>query len=142
VVHLAAGKQLGDAEISQLTGFSVSRVRAFLVRCRRDGVASLLEKPRGGRRNATMTLAEESEFLSHFIEPAQRAGVLVVHDVHEALNKRMGKMMALSTVYNLLHRHNWRKIVPRRFHPKRQTAAQDAFKKNFTAGDNARRTRR
>jgi hypothetical protein len=32
-------------------------------------------------------------------------------------------------VYNLLHRHGWRKLMPRPFHPKRNLAAQDAFKK-------------
>ena len=34
-----------------------------------------------------------------------------------------------STVYNLLHRHGWRKLMPRPFHPKRNLAAQNAFKK-------------
>ena len=32
------------------------------------------------------------------------------------------------TVYNLLHRHGWRKLMPRPFHPKRDFA-QNAFKK-------------
>jgi hypothetical protein len=27
------------------------------------------------------------------------------------------------------HRHGWRKLMPRPFHPKRNLAAQDAFKK-------------
>jgi hypothetical protein len=34
-----------------------------------------------------------------------------------------------STVYDLLARHGWRKLMPRPFHPKRDVAAQDAFKK-------------
>jgi hypothetical protein len=32
-------------------------------------------------------------------------------------------------IYNLLHRHRWRKLMPRPFHPKRDVAAQNAFKK-------------
>jgi hypothetical protein len=28
-----------------------------------------------------------------------------------------------------LHRHGWRKLMPRPFHPKRDLAAQNAFKK-------------
>jgi Winged helix-turn helix len=31
--------------------------------------------------------------------------------------------------YNLLHRHGWRKLMPRPFHPKRDLAAQNALKK-------------
>jgi hypothetical protein len=29
----------------------------------------------------------------------------------------------------ILARHGWRKLMPRPFHPKRDVAAQDAFKK-------------
>jgi hypothetical protein len=36
-----------------------------------------------------------------------------------------------STVYNLLTRHGWRKLMPRPFHPKRDIAAQNAFKKTI-----------
>ena len=134
VVYLAAGKELRDDEISQLTGYSVSRIRAILMQCRRAGVASLMEKPRGGRRSETMTVAEEAAFLSGYIEQAKQGGVLVVHDIHQALHKHTGKEVSLATVYNLLHRHNWRKIVPRRYHPKRQITAQDDFQKNFANG--------
>jgi hypothetical protein len=31
--------------------------------------------------------------------------------------------------YNFLARHGWRKLMPRPFHPKRDLAAQHAFKK-------------
>jgi hypothetical protein len=34
-----------------------------------------------------------------------------------------------NTIYNLLARHGWRKLMPRPFHPKRNVAAQNAFKK-------------
>jgi len=43
--------------------------------------------------------------------------------------------------YNLLHRHGWRKLVPRPFHPKRDLAAQNAFEKNGFP-DAVRRARR
>ena len=39
------------------------------------------------------------------------------------------KIFFTSTVYNLLARHSWRKLMPRPFHPKRDLVAQDAFKK-------------
>ena len=40
-----------------------------------------------------------------------------------------GKAVARSTVYRLLERHGWRKVVPRPRHPKADVAAQAAFKK-------------
>jgi hypothetical protein len=33
----------------------------------------------------------------------------------------------------LLHRQGWRKLMPRLFHPKRDLAAQNAFKKRLSA---------
>jgi Winged helix-turn helix len=36
-----------------------------------------------------------------------------------------------STVYNLLARHGWRKLMPRPFHLKRDIAAQNALKKTI-----------
>ena len=46
-----------------------------------------------------------------------------------AYEKAIGHETSKSTIYNLLARHGWRKLMPRPFHPKRDIAAQDAFKK-------------
>jgi hypothetical protein len=43
--------------------------------------------------------------------------------------KAIGQAISDSTVYNPLHRHSWRKLMPRPFHPKRDLAAQNAFNK-------------
>ena len=39
-----------------------------------------------------------------------------------------------STIYRLLERHGWRKVVPRPRHPKADVAAQAAFKKTAPRG--------
>jgi hypothetical protein len=52
-----------------------------------------------------------------------------IHDLKAAYEKAIGHPTSDSTVYNLLHRHGWRKLKPRPFHPKRDFAAQNAFKK-------------
>jgi len=46
------------------------------------------------------------------------------------MRKPSGHDTSNSTVYNLLARHGWRKLMPRPFHPKRDIAAQNSFKKN------------
>ena len=56
--------------------------------------------------------------------------MLNIHDLKAAYEKAIGHRTSDSTVYNLLHRHGWRKLMPRPFHPpKRDLAAQNAFKK-------------
>ena len=88
------------------------------------------EKNWGGRRRAYLTFEEEKEFLSGFFEVASRGGILVVQEVRSALEKRLGHKVAETTVYRMLERHGWRKIVPRRRHPKANKSEQKEFKKN------------
>jgi len=47
-------------------------------------------------------------------------------DIRAAYDERVGKQSATSTVYFLLERHGWRKIMPRSRHPKK--ASEDAIK--------------
>jgi transposase len=88
------------------------------------------EKSWGGRRRAYLTFEEEKEFLSGFFEAASKGGILVVSEVRSALEDRLGHKVAETTVYRMLDRHGWRKIVPRRRHPKADKLAQEEFKKN------------
>jgi hypothetical protein len=54
-------------------------------------------------------VAQEREFLAPFLESAAAGGVLVVGQIKAALDKRLGREVALASAYNLLHRHNWRR---------------------------------
>jgi hypothetical protein len=47
---------------------------------------------------------------------------LNIHDLKVAYEKAIGHETSKSTVYNLLARHGWRKLMPRPFHPKRSRA--------------------
>lgn len=116
-------------------GGLIGRSRASVARFHADFKAWLSgrqdkESQWGGRRRAYLTLEEEKAFLSGFFEAASRGGILVVGEVRAALEKKLGQKVAETTVYRMLARHGWRKIVPRRRHPKANEAAQREFKKN------------
>jgi transposase len=85
----------------------------------------------GGRRRFHLTLEEEESLLSEFLDTAQGGGILEVGSIREACEKKVGGKVAKTTVYRMLARHGWRKIVPRKRHPKTDVAAQEAFKKNY-----------
>jgi ABC-type Fe3+/spermidine/putrescine transport system ATPase subunit len=55
--------------------------------------------------------------------------MLNIQDLKAASEEAIGHPTSNSTVYSLLDRHGWRKLMPRPFHPKRNLASQDAFKK-------------
>jgi len=87
--------------------------------------------PRGGRRRQNLKPDQEAEFLAPFFESAKAGGVLVVGPIHQALEARLGRKAALSSVYNLLHRHGWRKLAPDKRHPQSDPQAQAAWKKKL-----------
>ena len=88
------------------------------------------QQKRGGRRRQNLTADEEAQFLAPFLDTAKNGGVLVVSSIHRALEERLARKVALSSVYNLLHRHGWRKLAPDKRHPQADVEAQDAWKKN------------
>lgn len=85
---------------------------------------------RGGRRRENMTKEEEARFLAPFFEKATNGGILVVGEIKKALDEHLGRTTALASVYNLLHRHNWRKLAPDKSHPKSDAEVQKDWKKN------------
>jgi transposase len=121
-------------------GFSIKQVAAVIgtsrgwacqlrMRCIRNAGKSMPEK-RGGRRRENMSIEDETAFLAPFIEKATKGGILVVGEIKQALDVHLGREVALASVYNLLHRHNWRKLAPDKKHPQADLAAQDEWKKN------------
>src|SRR3974390_1020968 len=97
----------------------------------REGGLRGEDKPlRGGRRRENMSREEEEAFLAPFFDKAKAGGILVVGEIKDALDQRLGRNVALASAYNLLHRHNWRKLAPDKRHPKSDVDAQEAWKKN------------
>lgn len=88
------------------------------------------KKQHGGRRRENMTLQEEKLFLEPFIETAKIGGILVVSEIKLALEEKLGRKVVLASVYNLLHRNDWRKLVPDKQHPKANPPAREEWKKN------------
>jgi hypothetical protein len=85
---------------------------------------------RGGRRRENFTYEQEAELLKPFLETAGKGGILVVGKMKPKLEAAPGREMGLSTLYKLLHRHNWRKLAPDKRHPQSDPVAQEEFKKN------------
>ena len=84
----------------------------------------------GGRRRENLSVEREREVLAPFLERARNGGILVVPQIKGELEASLGREMALSSVYNLLHRHGWRKLAPDKRHPQSDPVAQEAWKKN------------
>jgi len=94
-----------------------------------NGTSALVSKKTGGRIRQNMTLEEEKLFLKAFDKVASNASMVVVNEVKDALERYLGRTVYLSSVYRLMHRHGWRKLVPRPRHPKQNKEVAEVFKK-------------
>src|SRR4030081_3935828 len=115
--------------IAEAMGVSLSTVNRAHMAYDGGGLQALKSKPSGGRKRENMTLAEERVLLARFAKAAGAGEMLNIHDLKAAYERAIGHATSNSTLYNLLARHGWRKLMPRPFHPKRDIAAQNAFKK-------------
>jgi transposase len=120
-------------QVAVVTGISKGWVCQLRNRFIRAGGKEAVsgERKRGGRRRENMDKEEEAAFLAPFFNKAAQGGILVAGEIKQALDARLGRKVPLSSVYNLLHRHNWRKLAPDKRHPQADIEAQEEWKKNF-----------
>jgi hypothetical protein len=122
------------------SGDLLGRSRGTVVRMRNEfsGLESRKEplgRNWGGRRYGYLSVDQERQFLSRFFDEASHGGVLIVSEIKRTFEALVGRKVAKTTIYRMLDRHGWRKIVPRPRHPKSDAKAQKGFKKTAQNGD-------
>jgi transposase len=115
--------------IAEAMGVSLSTVNRAHMAYDQGGIKALKPKPCGGRKRENMTIAQEKALLARFAKAAGAGEMLNIHDLKLAYERAIGHKTSSSTVYDLLGRHGWRKLMPRPFHPRQDMAAQNDFKK-------------
>ena len=127
LVMRAEGKSL--EEISEKTGYHISTASKLIARYMRDGISAIAENHyKGNRRN--MSFEEEAAILAPFIERAERGEMVDIKEIAAAYQKAVPHKISDTQTYYVLHRHGWRKIMPRSRHPKKaREEAIEASKK-------------
>jgi hypothetical protein len=98
-----------------IIGLSKSRTGKLRTRFQRIecGVEQVKSK-KGLRNHARMTLDEEAQFLEPFIAEAQGTGVLPIPQLRAEFERRVGRSVSASTVYQLLRRHGYSTFAQQR----------------------------
>jgi len=117
-------------EIALHVGLAWQTTRNLVSAFNRLGPAAIEGPGKGGRRREYMSLEEEREFLRPFFDQASTGQVATAMQIKRAWEERLGHSVHKTTVYRLLDRHGWRKVVPRPFHSKGRPEQQEEFKKN------------
>lgn len=116
--------------VAELLAVSTQAVWKWLGEYNTLGPQGLERKGRGGRRWGFLTLEQERAFLAEQLSRAQSGDLLTAQQLRPELSKAVGKQVSRDYVYALLHRHQWRKLVPRPHHAQQDPAQAEAFKKN------------
>jgi transposase len=75
----------------------------------KEGEKALIGSDRGGRRHYHLSKEEEKLFLTPFFKKAEESNVLIVAEIQDAYQERIGKKVPKSTIYRLLSRHGWKR---------------------------------
>ena len=124
----AEGKS--NAEIAEITKYHPKRVSQLVSQYCNEGIETLMSDGRKGGNHRYMSRVAETELLDKLKNVSESGQVITVSDIRAAYDKKVGKPSATSTVYFLLKRHGWRKVMPRSRHPeKASNEAIEASKK-------------
>jgi transposase len=114
---LAIGIKLKAEEVATALGWHVNSVGRLQSRYLREGEAALKGPGRGGRRWQNLKASAERALLKRLLEAERPNEVLEAQAVQEAYEKAVGHPVARSTVYKMLTRNGWRRVLPGRVVP-------------------------
>ena len=115
----AEGMEL--SEVSQATGFHAAYVSQLVAKYRDHGLEAISGNHYGGNHR-NMSFEEEAAILAPFKARAEKGELHVLVEISEietAYQQAVGHSIGTSQIYYVLHRHGWRKVMPRSRHPKK-----------------------
>jgi len=128
-LRLRIEKSCPSKQIADIVDCSEGLVKKVISDYGREGLGGLLRGTFGGNRR-NLSLTEEAELLAPFLAQAEQGQILIVSNIHKVYEAKLGRSVPNSTIYRMLDRHNWRKVMPRPRHPKADAEEQEAYKKN------------
>ena len=118
-------------EIAKHCGVGKYTVQKLISRYNRFGISAVETKGKGGRKREYLTMEQERQFLEPFFVRAKAGEIATAAEIHRAFEECVAHKVDESTIYRLLQRHHWRKVVPRPRHPQAREETQEVFKKTF-----------
>jgi transposase len=118
------------ASAAMICELSVSYTEKLVSKHHAHGLKIILGKPQGGN-SRYLTHEEEAAVLEKFRERAEKGEIVSGVEIQKEYELAVGHEVSNSQIYYVLERHDWRRVKPRKAHPKADPAAQEAYKKNM-----------
>lgn len=130
-VKLRVTKGMSTKQIADITELSESFINETISNYTLNGLESIKAKKQTSH-NRNMTAEQEAEFLKPYREKAIAGEILEISNIIKDYEKLLGREVAKTTVYDMLHRNNWRKVMPRSEHPKKANDEEiEIYKKKW-----------
>lgn len=123
-------KGLETEMVAEYIGTTKGTVHQWVYQYNHYGPEGYTLRGRGGRRFGYLSLEEEAKLLDSIRSRAEKGLIVNAFAIKEQIEERLAKKVSKDYLYDLLHRHHWRKVMPRPQHPKADKEKQEEFKKN------------
>lgn len=77
-----------------------------------SGEKEVIRSKRELRNRANVSFDDEAQILKDVMKQAARDHVVVIPPLKQMVEARLGKPIALTTLYTMLARHGWKKVEP------------------------------
>lgn len=118
-------------DIAEHVGVGTQTVHNWMSVYNRFGPEAFFDKKPRKPSPKLLTDEEERSFIEPFIQKASTGQIATAAQIQQAFEDFLGFTVHHSTVYRLLERHQWRKVIPRPAHPKGDPRTQEDFKKKL-----------
>ena len=105
-------------EIAEVTGFHSAYIAQLAAKYKKGGIEAISGNHYGGNRR-NMSIEEEAAILAPFRERAAKGELVEIKEIKAAYQAAVDHPISVSQIYYVLHRHGWRKVMPRSRHPKK-----------------------
>ena len=123
-------KGASSNEVAAATGFHAGSVTRLVAKYRDHGIEAISGNHYGGNHR-NMSIEEEASILAHFQERAEKGELVKISEIAKAYPQAVGHPMSTRQIYRVLHRHGWRKVMPRSKHPKKASEEEIAASKKL-----------
>ena len=127
--------------IAEQTGFVKSYISELVSKYCNKGLSSIVEnKFHGNHRN--ISFLEEEAILEPFKRAAAAGQIIETSEIKRAYEKAIGRSLDNNhgQIYYVLHRHGWRKVMPRSKHPNKASEEVIEASKKLTLRSKRNRT--
>ena len=99
-------------------GFHAAYISQLVAKYRDNGLEAISGNHYGGNRR-NMSIEKEAAILAPFKERAEKGELVEIGEIAKAYQAAVDHPVSNGQIYFILHRHGWRKVMPRSKHPKK-----------------------